>query len=233
MRTWYQNLKATKLAGLEKEAGWKQNLLVAAITSLLMLPIDLVALHFSKKMNTTPEQIKQSLTSEIFNEAKDLLNNPNDPVAESLIRSAEQEITEAKSETKTPEVDLSKWEADIDVVARTLYGEAANQGEAGLKAVASVIWNRAGGDKSRFKTKCLQRKQFSCWNDGVVTVNKLSGKWAICKDIAKSMFLGTFQPTIDANHYYAFQGKHKISVPYWGVGQTPVGTVGDHRFYKL
>lgn len=219
--------------GLEKEAGLKQNLLVAALTSLLMLPIDLVALHFSKKMNTSPENVKQSLTSEIFDEAKALLNNPKDPMAEALIRNAEQEIVQAKVEAKAPEADLSKWKDDIDIVARTLYGEARSQGEMGLKAVASVVWNRAGGDKAKFKNKCLQRKQFSCWNDGVVNVNKLSSKWALCQDIAKSMYLGTFQPTIDANHYYAFQGKYGISAPYWAEGETAVGTVGDHKFYKL
>lgn len=233
MNTWYQNAKTIKTADIEKEASLKQNLLVAALTSLLMLPIDLVALHFSRKMNTTPEQVKNSLTSEVFDQARQLLNNPEDSSAKVLIDSAKQEIAEAKAKETAPTEDLSKWAEDIDVVAKTLYGEARSQGESGLKAVASVIWNRANGNKSGFKDKCLQRKQFSCWNDGVVGVNKLSGKWALCKKIAESMFLGTFQPTIDANHYYAFQGRYGISEPYWAKGEKAVGTVGDHKFYKL
>ena len=38
----------------------------------------------------------------------------------------------------------------INVVARTIYAEARSEGTEGLDAVASVIWNRAGGKPENF-----------------------------------------------------------------------------------
>lgn len=38
----------------------------------------------------------------------------------------------------------------INVVARTIYAEARSEGTDGLDAVASVIWNRAGGKPENF-----------------------------------------------------------------------------------
>ena len=119
-------------------------------------------------------------------------------------------------------------------MAKTLYGEASNQGRSGRIGVASVIWNRANGDKNRLKSVCLKPKQFSCWNDGVVKADKKSKVWAECLEIAKSMFSGSFSPTTTGNHYYAFQGKYKVKhTPTWALNQTPVSTIGDHRFYDL
>ena len=41
-----------------------------------------------------------------------------------------------------------------NIIARTLYAEARNDGKAGMEAVASVIYNRADGKASDFANVC-------------------------------------------------------------------------------
>ena len=52
----------------------------------------------------------------------------------------------------------------INCVARTIYAEAKGEKEEGQAAVASVIWNRAGGKCANLVDVVLKDKQFSCWN---------------------------------------------------------------------
>ena len=54
---------------------------------------------------------------------------------------------------------------DIEVLARTLWGEARNQGPYGMQAVGEVIANRVADQRwpSTFAGVCQQPKQFSCW----------------------------------------------------------------------
>ena len=61
-----------------------------------------------------------------------------------------------------------------NIIARTLFAEARNDGKAGMEAVASVIFNRAKGKLSDFVNVCKKHgysqkakrvvHQFSCWN---------------------------------------------------------------------
>ena len=64
-------------------------------------------------------------------------------------------------------------EHDLDIVARTLYGEArgeyAKMGIASFIAVANVITNRLTNSKKygiTYADVCLKSRQFSCWNAG-------------------------------------------------------------------
>ena len=63
----------------------------------------------------------------------------------------------------------------LDTLARTVWGEARGEGEAGMAAVAAVIRNRidvsaAHGGKywwgRDWISVCQARSQFSCWNPG-------------------------------------------------------------------
>jgi len=58
---------------------------------------------------------------------------------------------------------------DIDVLTRTILGEAASESDAGQTAVAHVIRNRAADPRwpDTLSEVALQRKQFSAWNEGV------------------------------------------------------------------
>ena len=48
----------------------------------------------------------------------------------------------------------------------TIYCEAQGESLEGKTAVASVIYNRAGGDPNKLVGVCLKNKQFSEWNVG-------------------------------------------------------------------
>ena len=118
-------------------------------------------------------------------------------------------------------------------IARTLFAEAGAESLAGKKAVASTIWNRAEGDKSRVLSVIKQPKQFSCWNSGMPA--RGSGKgWEDCIQIAKEMMNGTFTPTTSKSHYYA----PKKANPGWAYTKgkggkkvlRPYEVVGNHHF---
>lgn len=57
----------------------------------------------------------------------------------------------------------------MEIIGTTIWREARGEGHGGMIAVAKVIKNRATDAKKRWPTDpehvCLQRRQFSCWND--------------------------------------------------------------------
>ena len=56
---------------------------------------------------------------------------------------------------------------DLDIAARTIWGEARGEGPEGMRAVAHVIANRAtkgGWWGDTLWSVCLKPWQFSCWN---------------------------------------------------------------------
>ena len=115
-----------------------------------------------------------------------------------------------------------------------------------MKAVASVIYNRANGKKELFTNACLKPKQFSCWNKftaeeadpsnfkvkipSSVKGNAKNKKlWKCAMAIAADMLADAFTPTTDANMYYA----PKKCSPKWGKDLTDVVMIGSHKFGKL
>ena len=131
----------------------------------------------------------------------------------------------------------------VDVLARTIYGEARGQSKEGLKAVANVVINRVKIAEKRNSywwgnniiQVCQKPYQFSCWNrtdpnlkiiTNVTTNNKT---FAQCVHIASLAAEGDLKDnTKGATHYHA----HYVS-PYWAKDVIPVKTIGDHIFYKL
>lgn len=105
----------------------------------------------------------------------------------------------------TEEIKNSK---EIEIVASTLYHESRGESYEGKMAVASVIYNRS--KQKRWSNLglsgvCLQKYQFSCHNNGykeAVPTNTLD-RIALkeCRSIAASMVGGSFEPTINSNHY--------------------------------
>ena len=66
---------------------------------------------------------------------------------------------------------------EVDILARTIYGEARGEGLEGMEAVALVVINRVKAKKwftgydlingvkiPSVAQTCLKRAQFSCWN---------------------------------------------------------------------
>jgi hypothetical protein len=133
----------------------------------------------------------------------------------------------------------------LDVLAWTMLGEAANQGDDGLAAIANVIQNRAGsGDyPADLKRVALQKKQFSTWNKGEGGNNpkarypKSSEEFQNARRIAADVVSGR-RPDITggATHYWSPKGMTAMGyaeTPYWAEGEkSKWGTLelGDHVF---
>ena len=128
---------------------------------------------------------------------------------------------------------------EIKVVALTLFGEARSQTIRGKRAVASVIYNRANGNAKLFKKVCLEKRQFSCWNQNDpnsrilhnVNVRKMSNSdrksYGECIVVAQSMFAGKFQPSVSSQHYATKQVN-----PYWARRMMVEVVIGNHVFYR-
>jgi Cell Wall Hydrolase len=128
---------------------------------------------------------------------------------------------------------------DVLTLARTIFGEARGEPNAGREAVGHVVINRV--NSHRFKDSvggvCLQPMQFSCFNVGdpnrrIILAQKLDSSDAVfqeCVSAAKRVIAGAVADnTGGATHYYA----KTIAPPSWTVGATFTVEIGVHRFYK-
>ena len=131
--------------------------------------------------------------------------------------------------------------SDVDVMARTIFGEAENQSDQGKAAVGWSIINRVkfaqahGGNYwwgNNIRDVCLKSWQYSCWklNRTKITAVKSSNPiFKRCLQIAQGVISGQITTPIDgATHYYATY----IHAPSWVHGATFVIQIGVHRFYK-
>ena len=126
-------------------------------------------------------------------------------------------------------------QTDVSIIAKTLYGEARSEGYEGILAVATVIFNRAKGDRDMFAKVCLKPKQFSCWT-GVDDIEiKEKKPWKICDKIAQSMWNNTFKPyefKIKPTNYLTYALYNSEKCPNWARGVSGV-VVGKHIFLQL
>jgi len=142
-----------------------------------------------------------------------------------------------------PQAQAAYSDLEVDVMARTLWGEARGEGSAGMQAVACVILNRVGTARhfggywwgSDIIQVCRKPYQFSCWNTSdpgyrkVISVTDENIHFATAKRIARRAILGFItDPTYGADHYHA-----KSVSPDWAAGKRPTTIIGQHIFYKL
>lgn len=147
----------------------------------------------------------------------------------------------ALSEGKTMEQYYN--DMSIDVLARTLWGEARGEGERGMHAVANVIMNRVehAQKKGRFWwgnniiQVCQKPYQFSCWNRDdpnfkkLLEVDERDLYFVSSKRIARrAVFEALSDITNRATHYHSASIK-----PYWAKGRTPETQIGQHIFYRF
>lgn len=131
---------------------------------------------------------------------------------------------------------------DLEVLARTLYGESEPNNFSDAEAIVCVVMNRVG--RSHWPDTpagvCLQPWQFSCNNPGdpnrerITKVTKADIWFQNCMRIAQQAIDGTLNdPTYRSTHYYATY----IKMPTWAKGKTPVYEVkhrknGSHLFFN-
>jgi len=124
--------------------------------------------------------------------------------------------------------------SDLDIIARTIYGEARGEPYEGMVAVAHVIFNRVkkSGHTQTPAQVCLKPWQFSCWNPRdknheIVQDVKLDDiSFRLAMREALEAFDGA-DMTNGATHYC-----HIKLYPDWAQGHEPVKVIGNHKFYK-
>ncbi len=129
----------------------------------------------------------------------------------------------------------------IDILARTLYGEARGEGLLGMEAVAAVVINRVRFARQRggfwwgatVKDVCLRPKQFSCWNQNdpnseiIRKIDATDKIFALCRRIARRAVCGVLvDPTRGAMHYH-----NRKCFPAWARKAIPCAEIGNHIFY--
>ncbi len=134
-------------------------------------------------------------------------------------------------------IELHK--GDVDVMARTLYGENRGGGARGMQSVAWVILNRAIQGGPRFPDTisgvCKQARQFSCWNAGdpnaklCAAVSEADPSYALALYAATSVLTGQIADmTGGATHYHAASMK---VFPAWAHKLKRTVTHSGHIFY--
>ena len=132
---------------------------------------------------------------------------------------------------------------ELEIFAKTLFGEARGEKLSGIEAVANVILNRVKhairiGNYWWGKTieeVCLKPFQFSCWNKAdpnyALLNQDLEGNkvYQLCKRVAKRAITGFLSDnTNGATHYHA-----KSIHPQWARRAVPCADIGQHLFYAL
>lgn len=133
---------------------------------------------------------------------------------------------------------------EVEVLAKTIYGEARGESVTGMEAIASVVLNRVLFAKKKREQKywwgnniidvCTKKWQFSCWNVGdanyelLKKVSETDKQFEICKRISMRAVSGLLKDrTYMATHYHT-----KNINPNWAIGKLPSAKIGNHIFYN-
>lgn len=133
-------------------------------------------------------------------------------------------------------------ERDIDVLARTLYGEARAGRVRVKEAIAAVVMNRVRRAKERggywwgssVAEVCRRPWQFACWNPGSTARARLealdagNATFRSCLRITRRAIRGALKdPTAGATHYH-----DRDANPHWARGRAPAAEIGGRAFYN-
>ncbi len=132
---------------------------------------------------------------------------------------------------------------DVEVLARTIYGEARGELVRGQEAVAAVVLNRVRRARDRggrywwgssIEEVCRKAWQFSAWNPNDPNREKVENVTAdnrifqTCLRVARRAVSGTLKdPTYGATHYHV-----KGVQPAWSRRRAPCAEIGRHQFYN-
>jgi len=136
-------------------------------------------------------------------------------------------------------------ENDLDILARTIFGEArceynySQGGLASLIAVGNVVMNRLQSPKrfgASLKEVCQKPWQFSCWNENdpvrkMITADDVDGDFIfrICQDVAIGVALQDWPDlTKGSDHYHANYCHPRLANP-----KKLQLKIGRHHFYRL
>lgn len=127
---------------------------------------------------------------------------------------------------------------DIDILARTIHGEARGEPLEGKIAVANVVMNRLKANKwfsgKTIAETCLLKSQFSCWLRGDpnrkiiddVTLDDINFQDAMY--VALGVVKGYLKDNTRGSSHYCVD----TITPDWAEDQIPVAHIGKHKFYR-
>lgn len=142
---------------------------------------------------------------------------------------------------------MTQRDRDIDVLARTLWGEARGEGRGGMIAVGFTIRNRVEMDLGNdgkpdwwgegYEGVCKAPYQFSCWNKNDPNFPYLSGQRPIpaaqfveARECAVAVIDGrAADPTGAATHYYSTS---MPKPPAWAGRAKRTCKIGRHIFFR-
>lgn len=126
-----------------------------------------------------------------------------------------------------------------NILAKTIYGEAAAQGLNVMEAIANVVMNRVRHARlydgqywwgNSVKSVCLKPFQFHCWGRCGICKNmpaKDDPLFKVCERIAVRAIKGLLKDnTKGATHYHK-----KAEHPKWAYAAVPCAEIGDYLFY--
>lgn len=145
--------------------------------------------------------------------------------------------------------------SDRDTLLLTLLGEARGEEVEGRISVGCVIRNRVKDERwpDTFKDVCLQRWQFSCWNDTDPNYRKLMDHARLLVDdyavrstfvpaaldletrwLCEGLMTGVLRDrTSGANHYISRLLWESGKAPGWARDRRPSGIINRHVFFKI
>ena len=126
-------------------------------------------------------------------------------------------------------------EYDMEILAKTIFGEARGESQEGQIAVACCVFNRFKSGKwfgaKTIAGVCLKPWQFSCWNKNDPNSQKImaltfpvySKYFSVIEEAKKDDI------TKGATHYY---NPSICNRPKWAEGRKPCVKIGKHLFFK-
>lgn len=126
---------------------------------------------------------------------------------------------------------------DLEVLSRTVFGEARGEGMEGKTAVAATVINRWKSGRwfgaDTIAGTCLKKWQYSCWllddpNRAKLLNASLDDRiFRDCVEAALRALAGS-DPTHGCCHYY----RRGTRMPEWAEGREPYREIGAHLFFK-
>lgn len=135
---------------------------------------------------------------------------------------------------------IRNYKEDPDIVAKVIAGEAASEGEYGMRLVANVIQNRAKAMGINPRDIVLQRKQFSC----LTFPDMMERNYKDVKEIADKLAsqIGNLPDELDGAKNYVTKSLYRkvLKDPEWAKSKgldwilkmEPVKEYGNHVFLK-
>ncbi len=168
--------------------------------------------------------------------------NPAAPVADAFLFF--DPLTESAPVSAAPlTMDTLRLRSEVEIVARTVWGEARGEGRRGMAAVAHVIANRAAQGRiyggPTLRGVCLAPFQFSVWNGddpnrrATLAVTTADPHYRAALDLVGRVVIAGNLSEVPAmvrgaDHYHATT----IPAPAFTTKMARLGDVGLHRFYS-